>query len=219
MTAVRLRGLPNDIYLQIGLLTTIGLSTKNAILIIQFTKDQLRQGHELVEATLAAVRIRLRPILMTSLAFFFGTLPLALSHGAGAAAQNAIGTAVTGGLLSATFIDMMFIPFFFVLVFRPFVKEHRREPAPQPGVVRYCPGGETDMRSFKRLAALCLALAAFFWLSGCATMAPKYSRPASPVPDAWPSGPSYKETAGKTPEKRWPTSPGKNFSSTRICAS
>ncbi|MGC2423938.1 MAG: efflux RND transporter permease subunit [Nitrospirota bacterium] len=132
VTAVTLRGLPNDIYLQIGLLTTVGLSTKNAILIIQFIKDQLRQGHELVEATLAAVRIRLRPVLMTSLAFFFGTLPLALSHGAGAAAQNAIGTAVTGGLLSATFIDMMFIPFFFVIVFRLFVKKHRREPALQP---------------------------------------------------------------------------------------
>jgi len=116
VTAVTLRGLPNDIYLQIGLLTTIGLSTKNAILIIQFIKQQMRQGLELVEATLSAVRIRLRPVIMTSLAFFFGTLPLALTKGAGAGAQNAIGTAVTGGLLSATFIDLIFIPFFFVLV-------------------------------------------------------------------------------------------------------
>ena len=139
VTAVTLRGLPNDIYLQIGLLTTVGLSTKNAILIIQFIKDQLRQGHELVEATLAAVRIRLRPVLMTSLAFFFGTLPLALSHGAGASAQNAIGTAVTGGLLSATFIDMMFIPFFFVLVFRLFAKKRRREPALQPDLSATAP--------------------------------------------------------------------------------
>ena len=118
VTAVTLRVLPNDVYLQIGLLTTIGLSTKNAILIIQFIKAQLHQGHELVEATLSAVKIRLRPVIMTSLAFFFGTLPLALTKGAGAAAQNAIGTAVTGGLLSATFIDLIFIPFFFVLVFR-----------------------------------------------------------------------------------------------------
>ncbi|MCX6876726.1 MAG: efflux RND transporter permease subunit [Verrucomicrobia bacterium] len=118
VTAVTLRVLPNDIYLQIGLLTTVGLSTKNAILIIQFIKDQLHQGHELVEATLTAVRIRLRPVIMTSLAFFFGTLPLALTTGAGAAAQNAIGTAVTGGLLSATFIDLIFIPFFFVLISR-----------------------------------------------------------------------------------------------------
>ncbi|NJD56429.1 MAG: efflux RND transporter permease subunit [Nitrospirae bacterium] len=120
VTAVTLRVLPNDVYLQIGLLTTVGLSTKNAILIIQFIKAQLHEGHELVEATLSAVRIRLRPVIMTSLAFFFGTLPLALTKGAGAAAQNAIGTAVTGGLLSATFIDLVFIPFFFVLISRLF---------------------------------------------------------------------------------------------------
>jgi multidrug efflux pump len=118
VVAVKLRVFPNDVYLQIGLLTTIGLSTKNAILIIQFIKEQMHQGHELVEATLTAVRIRLRPVIMTSLAFFFGTLPLALTKGAGASAQNAIGTAVTGGLLSATFIDLIFIPFFFVLVTR-----------------------------------------------------------------------------------------------------
>jgi len=120
VTAVTLRGLPNDIYLQIGLLTTIGLSTKNAILIIQFIKAQLHEGHELIDATLTAIRIRLRPVIMTSLAFFFGTLPLALTREAGAAAQNAIGTAVTGGLLSATFIDLFFIPFFFVMISRIF---------------------------------------------------------------------------------------------------
>jgi len=133
ITAVSLRVLPNDVYLQIGLLTTIGLSTKNAILIIQFIKEQMHQGHELVEATLAAVKIRLRPVIMTSLAFFFGTLPLALTKGAGAAAQNAIGTAVTGGLLTATFIDLIFIPFFFVLISRLFgrkkYKPHTEEPA------------------------------------------------------------------------------------------
>jgi len=123
VTAVTLRVLPNDVYFQIGLLTTIGLSTKNAILIIQFIKAQLHQGLGLIEATLAAVRIRLRPVIMTSLAFFFGTLPLALTKGAGAAAQNAIGTAVTGGLLSATFIDLIFIPFFFVLVASLFRKK------------------------------------------------------------------------------------------------
>jgi len=127
--AVKLRMFPNDVYLQIGLLTTIGLSTKNAILIIQFIKDQMHHGHDLVEATLMAVKIRLRPVIMTSLAFFFGTLPLALTKGAGAAAQNAIGTAVTGGLLSATFIDLLFIPFFFVLVSRFFAK---KQPAVQP---------------------------------------------------------------------------------------
>jgi multidrug efflux pump len=137
VTAVTLRVLPNDVYLQIGLLTTVGLSTKNAILIIQFIKEQMHQGHELVEATLMAVKIRLRPVIMTSLAFFFGTLPLALTKGAGAAAQNAIGTAVTGGLLSATFIDLLFIPFFFVLVSRLFAR--KRYPA--PAVSTTIPGG------------------------------------------------------------------------------
>ncbi|MFO0753621.1 MAG: efflux RND transporter permease subunit [Thermodesulfovibrionales bacterium] len=132
VAAVTLRVLPNDVYLQIGLLTTVGLSTKNAILIIQFIKAQLHEGHELVEATLSAVRIRLRPVIMTSLAFFFGTLPLALTRGAGASAQNAIGTAVTGGLLSATFIDLFFIPFFFVMVSRLFGRGKYRVRAAAP---------------------------------------------------------------------------------------
>jgi len=139
VTAVTMRGLPNDIYLQIGLLTTVGLSTKNAILIIQFIKDQLHQGHELVEATLTAIKIRLRPVIMTSLAFFFGTLPLALTRGAGAAAQNAIGTAVTGGLLSATFIDLVFIPFFFVLISRFFGRKKARQPSVEPAVAAGAP--------------------------------------------------------------------------------
>jgi multidrug efflux pump len=140
VTATTLRGLPNDVYLQIGLLTTIGLSTKNAILIIQFIKAQLHQGHELVEATLAAIKIRLRPVIMTSLAFFFGTLPLALTRGAGAAAQNAIGTAVTGGLLSATFIDLIFIPFFFVMVSRLFGRKKYNPHAAAPAVANDAEG-------------------------------------------------------------------------------
>jgi multidrug efflux pump len=140
VVAVSLRVLPNDIYLQIGLLTTIGLSTKNAILIIQFIKEQMHQGQELVEATLAAVKIRLRPVIMTSLAFFFGTLPLALTTGAGAAAQNAIGTAVTGGLLSATFIDLIFIPFFFVLVSRLFGRKKYQPHAEEPAVANIVEG-------------------------------------------------------------------------------
>jgi multidrug efflux pump len=139
VTAVKLRMFPNDIYLQIGLLTTVGLSTKNAILIIQFIKEQMHQGHELMEATLMAVKIRLRPVIMTSLAFFFGTLPLALTKGAGAAAQNAIGTAVTGGLLSATFIDLIFIPFFFVLVSRLFAKKQPQAAPVGPDVVATTP--------------------------------------------------------------------------------
>ena len=131
--ATTLRGLPNDVYFQIGFLTTMGLSTKNAILIIQFIKEQRRHGVELAEATLAAVRIRFRPVIMTSLAFFFGTLPLAIATGAGAGAMNAIGTAVTGGMLSATFIDLIFIPLFFVVVSRMFAgKQPRLSPAPSP---------------------------------------------------------------------------------------
>ena len=118
--ATWLRGTPNDIYFQIGFLTTLGLSTKNAILIIQFAQHRMGYGEKLVEATLGAVKTRFRPVIMTSLAFFFGVLPLAISTGAGAGAQNAIGTAVTGGMLSATFIDLIFIPLFFVLVSRMF---------------------------------------------------------------------------------------------------
>ena len=120
LAATSLRGMPNDVYFKIGFLTTLGLSTKNAILIIQFIKEQMRAGGSLVPATLAAVKIRFRPVIMTSLAFFFGTLPLALASGAGAGAMKGIGTAVTGGMLSATFIDLIFIPMFFVLVSRLF---------------------------------------------------------------------------------------------------
>ena len=133
LAATSWRGLSNDVYFQIGFLTTLGLSTKNAILIIQFIKEQRRQGEGLVEATLAAVRIRFRPVIMTSLAFFFGTLPLAVATGAGAGAMNAIGTAVTGGMLSATFIDLIFIPLFFVLVSKFFGKE-KKERADQPSL-------------------------------------------------------------------------------------
>jgi len=120
--ATWMRGLPNDVYFQIGFLTTLGLSTKNAILIIQFAQHRLEQGEGLIDATIGAVRTRFRPVIMTSLAFFFGVLPLAITSGAGAGAQNAIGTAVCGGMLSATFIDLLFIPLFFVLVSRFFGK-------------------------------------------------------------------------------------------------
>jgi len=120
--ATYFRGLPNDVYFQIGFLTTLGLSTKNAILIIQFAKHRIDNGEGLVEATLNAVKTRFRPVMMTSLAFFFGVLPLAIATGAGAGAQNAIGTAVVGGMISATFIDLLFIPLFFVLVTRFFKK-------------------------------------------------------------------------------------------------
>ncbi len=110
------RGMPNDVYFQIGFLTTMGLSTKNAILIIQFIKERMERGEPLLAATLDAVRVRFRPVMMTSLAFFFGVLPLAVASGAGAGAMNALGTAVCGGMLSATFIDLVFIPLFFVVI-------------------------------------------------------------------------------------------------------
>jgi len=123
--ATSLRGLPNDVYFQIGFLTTLGLSTKNAILIIQFIKERLGHGDSLIDATLGAVKIRFRPVIMTSLAFFFGVLPLAIATGAGAGAMNAIGTAVCGGMLSATFIDLIFIPLFFVLISKIFEKKQK----------------------------------------------------------------------------------------------
>jgi len=119
------RGLHNDVYFQIGFLTTLGLTTKNAILIIQFARERLAHGEGLIEATLGAARTRLRPVIMTSLAFFFGVLPLALSRGAGAGAMNAIGTAVAGGMLSATFIDLFYIPLLFVVVTQFFKREKR----------------------------------------------------------------------------------------------
>ena len=123
--ATSLRGMPNDVYFQIGFLTTLGLSTKNAILIIQFIKERMGHGDSLIDATLGAVKTRFRPVMMTSLAFFFGVLPLALSSGAGAGAMNAIGTAVCGGMLSATFIDLIFIPLFFVLVSKMFMGKRK----------------------------------------------------------------------------------------------
>jgi len=127
------RGLHNDVYFQIGFLTTLGLTTKNAILIIQFARERMANGEGLIEATLGAVRVRFRPVIMTSLAFFFGVLPLAISTGAGAGAMKAIGTAVTGGMLSATFIDLFYIPLLFVVVSQFFKKKKPNEtPAVPP---------------------------------------------------------------------------------------
>ena len=116
--AVTLRGLENDVYLQIGLLTTMGLAAKNAILMIEFAEQAEKQGMRVIDAALEAARIRLRPILMTSLAFIFGVMPLAISTGAGANSRVAIGTSVIGGMLTAAFLAIFFIPLFFVLVRR-----------------------------------------------------------------------------------------------------
>jgi len=113
---VTLRGLENDVYLQIGLTTTMGLAAKNAILMIEFAEAEVHKGKGILEAALSSARIRLRPILMTSCAFIFGVLPLALAHGAGANARIAIGTSVIGGMVTATVLAVFFIPLFFVIV-------------------------------------------------------------------------------------------------------
>ncbi|MDX6841564.1 efflux RND transporter permease subunit [Hafnia paralvei] len=123
LLAVTLRSMNNDVYFQVGLLTTIGLSVKNAILIVEFAKDLIdREGKNVHEATLEAVRMRLRPILMTSLAFILGVLPMAISTGAGSAAQNAVGTGVIGGMISATALTIFLVPVFFVVIERRFAR-------------------------------------------------------------------------------------------------
>jgi len=129
--ATTLRGLDNDVYFQVGLLTTIGLAAKNAILIVEFAKSLHEQGKDLVGATLEAARMRLRPILMTSLAFGFGVLPLAVSTGAGSGSQHAIGTGVLGGMLAATLLGVFFVPLFFVLIRSRF---STRDAAQRPAV-------------------------------------------------------------------------------------
>ncbi|MGL5812449.1 MAG: efflux RND transporter permease subunit [Aeromonas sp.] len=125
--AATLRGLENDVYFQVGLLTTIGLSAKNAILIVEFAKELHDKGMKLGEAVVEASRQRLRPILMTSLAFILGVLPLVISTGAGASSRNAIGTGVMGGMITATVLAIFFVPLFFVLVMRYFTEHHSAE--------------------------------------------------------------------------------------------
>ncbi|QDD42037.1 efflux RND transporter permease subunit [Salmonella enterica subsp. arizonae] len=125
LLAASLRGLNNDVYFQVGLLTTIGLSAKNAILIVEFAKDLMeKEGRGLIEATLEASRMRLRPILMTSLAFILGVMPLVISRGAGSGAQNAVGTGVMGGMLTATLLAIFFVPVFFVVVVKRRFNRH-----------------------------------------------------------------------------------------------
>ncbi|MFC3912874.1 efflux RND transporter permease subunit [Pseudaeromonas sharmana] len=130
--AATLRGLENDVYFQVGLLTTIGLSAKNAILIVEFAKELYDQGKGLTEAVVEAARLRLRPILMTSLAFILGVLPLATSTGAGANSRIAIGSGVIGGMVSATVLAIFFVPLFFVLIMRYFTKYRPRHERTTP---------------------------------------------------------------------------------------
>lgn len=136
LLAVMLRDMPNDVYFKVGLITIIGLSSKNAILIIEFAKDLRAEGKPLLEATVEACRLRFRPILMTSLAFTLGVVPLAVATGASAASQNAIGTGVLGGMISATVLAVFFVPVFFVFVMRFFKREgaygEQREPLSSP---------------------------------------------------------------------------------------
>ncbi|WP_343721778.1 efflux RND transporter permease subunit [Herbaspirillum seropedicae] len=124
----------NDVYFQVGLLTTIGLACKNAILIVEFAKDLYEHGKSLVEATMEAVRMRLRPILMTSLAFILGVLPMVLGSGAGAGAQHALGTAVIGGMLSGTVLAVFFVPLFFVIIMTLFGRKPADAPQGQPAI-------------------------------------------------------------------------------------
>ncbi len=130
LLAATLRGLPNDVYFKVGLLTTVGLATKNAILIIEYAKDLQADGKGLIEATLEAVHLRLRPILMTSFAFILGVMPLVISTGAGSASRNAIGTGVAGGMFAATAIGIFLIPVFYVVVRRIFKGGAKAVPAP-----------------------------------------------------------------------------------------
>jgi HAE1 family hydrophobic/amphiphilic exporter-1/multidrug efflux pump len=125
----KLTGLDNNIYLQVGLITTMGLGAKNAILIVEFAEDRLRAGADAVAAAVEAAKLRLRPMLMTSLALVFGVLPLAVASGPGAGSQNAIGRAVVGGALSATFLAIFFVPLFFVFVKQLFRKSRAAPPS------------------------------------------------------------------------------------------
>jgi multidrug efflux pump len=122
-------GMSNDVYFQVGLLTTVGLSSKNAILIVEFARDLHAQGKSATEAAVEAAHIRLRPILMTSLAFGLGVLPLAIARGAGSASQNAVGRGVLGGMLAATFFATFLIPMFYELIAEKLSRRHAVRPA------------------------------------------------------------------------------------------
>ena len=125
--ATSMMDLPNDVYFQIGLLTILGLTTKNAILIVQFARARVDEGMDLIEATLEGAKLRLRPIVMTSLAFGFGVLPLALARGAGAGAQQAIGIGVLGGVVTSTFLVTLFAPLFYVLIYQLLGRHRKRD--------------------------------------------------------------------------------------------
>jgi len=184
--ASTLRGLPNDVYFQIGLLTTLGLTTKNAILIVQFAKARVEQGMDLIGATVEATRLRFRPIVMTSLAFGFGVLPLALANGAGAGAMTAIGTSVLGGMVTGTVLVVFFAPLFYVLVERTFGSRKQSKATSLAARIR---GGTMS---------IWIALAGIIVLGTGCTLAPRYARPSPPVRETWPSGPAYRDLTAVT---------------------
>jgi hypothetical protein len=209
------RGLTNDVFFQVGLLTTIGLAAKNAILIVEFAKDLVEKGHGLLHATMEASRLRLRPILMTSLAFILGVLPLAIASGAGSGSQRAIGTGVIGGMVTATILGIYFVPVFFVIVYK-LAMGRKHAPAdpqdqggglepevPTPGRSRAArehryqqfTRGEIMRPNQKTLAAVCLAALLPVFAGGC-TMAPKYVQPKPPLPSDWTSGTGAKAESG-----------------------
>ena len=139
ITATLLRGLGNDVFFQVGLLTTVGLSAKNAILIVEFAKENYAHGMNLIEATVSAARQRLRPILMTSMAFVLGVLPLAIATGAGAGGRIAIGTGVIGGMITATVLAVFLVPVFFVSVRSVFPGSARAAPPPPQTSAAHAP--------------------------------------------------------------------------------
>jgi len=145
LTAVWLLGMSNDIYFQIGLVTLIGLAAKNAILIVEFANQRYAHGLSLKDAAIEAARLRFRPILMTSMAFILGVVPLLLASGAGAASRHSIGTGVFGGMLAATFLAVFFVPLFFVIV-RSFVRPAAR-PVPTGGAEGVQPGSTSIPRA------------------------------------------------------------------------
>ena len=188
LLATLLRGYANDVYFQVGLITIIGLSAKNAILIIEFAKDLQAQGKSVIEAALAAAHLRFRPIVMTSMAFGLGVLPLALATGAGSASQRAIGTGVMGGMITGTGAGGVLR----ADLLRGGARHLQGQRTPAPHVPARAGRSGTGRRSSRMkartvlhrpLAALALGAAL---LAGCSMM-PAYERPAAPVPGDWPT--------------------------------
>jgi len=125
---VLLRGLSNDVFFQVGLLTTVGLAAKNAILIVEFAKElHENEGMSVTEAAIEAAKLRIRPIIMTSMAFILGVFPLTISSGAGAGSQHSIGTAVVGGMITATFLAIFFVPMFYVTIVNLFTRKSKKQ--------------------------------------------------------------------------------------------